>query len=134
MFDADFICFHIVGHIVLIFVRCFGFCWFSYSFGIWVWYFFLCFTPFVSVSVYVCLRHWIAYLRLLCFYVDITCVCFYLEGISLKHSIFSMLCLTAICYILDVWGFHCFYILIFYACSYLLWSNLCSPSLFLYCT
>ena len=48
VFDADFICFPIVGHIVLIFVLCFGFCWFSYSFGKWVW----CFSVFYSVCEY----------------------------------------------------------------------------------
>ena len=40
-----------------------------------VFFFFLCFTLFVSVSVFECLRHWIAYLILLWFYIDITCVC-----------------------------------------------------------
>ena len=91
---------------------------------------FLCFTPFVCVSVFVCQRNWITYLILLCFYVIITCVCLCLEGITLNHFIFRMLCLTAICSILGVCGFHCSSILMFYACSYLLWYYLCYPSLF----
>ena len=133
MFVVVFIRFHIVGCIVLFFVLCFGYCWFSYSFGKWVWYF-LCFTPFICVSVLVCLRHWITYFILLCFYVDITCVCLHLEGISLKHSIFLMLCLTTMCSILGVCGFHWSSILMFYACSSLMWSCLCYPSLLFKCS
>ena len=59
--------------------------------------------PFVCVEV--CLRHWITYLILLCLYDNITCVWLHLESISLKHFIFWMLCLTAMCFILDyvVW-------------------------------
>ena len=48
VFDADFICFHIVGHIVLTFVMCFILCSFSYSFGKWVW----CFSVLYSVCEY----------------------------------------------------------------------------------
>ena len=48
MFDADFIWCLFVGHIVLIFVLCFGVCWFSYSFGKWVW----CFSGFYSICEY----------------------------------------------------------------------------------
>ena len=48
VFDADFICFHIVGHIVLTFVPCFVLCWFSNSFGKWVW----CFSVLYSICEY----------------------------------------------------------------------------------
>ena len=132
-FVVAFIRFHIVGHIVLFFVLCFGCCWFSNSFDKWVW-FFLWLTPFICVCVKVCLRYWITYLRLLCFYVDITCVCLRLESISLKHFIFWMLCLTAMCFILGVCGFHWSFILMFYACSYLMWSYLCYQSLMFECS
>ena len=50
-FVANFICYHIVCHMVLIFALCFGFCWFIYSFGIWVW----CFSVFYSVCEFECL-------------------------------------------------------------------------------
>ena len=117
----------------LFFVLCFGCCWFSNSFDKWVWYF-LWLTPFICVCVDVCLRHWITYLILLCFYVDVTCVCLCLESISLKHFIFWMLCLTAMCSILGVYGFHWSFILMFYACSYLMWSYLCYQSLMFECS
>lgn len=133
VFVVAFIRFHIVGHIVLFFVLCFGCCWFSNSFDKWVWYF-LWLTPFICVCVEVCLRHWITYLILLCFYVDITCVCLRLESISLKYFIFWMLCLTAMCSILGVCGFHWSFILMSYACSYLMWSYLCYLSLMFECS
>ena len=87
------------------FVLLFACCWFSNFFDKWVWYF-LWLAPFICVCVEVCLRHWITYLRLLCFYVDITCVCLRLESISLKHFIFWMLCLIVMCSILGVLIFH----------------------------
>ena len=97
VFDADFIRFHSIGLIVFFFVLFSGCCWISYPFGLWVWYFF-CFNPFVCVSAYVCQRHWITYLILLCFYVVITCVCFYLECITLIHSIFQFV--MSLCHLL----------------------------------
>ena len=57
------------------------------------------------------------------FYVDTTCVCLHLESISLKHFIFWMLCLTVMCSFLGVCGFHWSFILMFYAYSYLMWSD-----------
>ena len=48
---ANFICYHIVCHMVLIFVLCFGFCWIIYSFGIWIW----CFSVFYPVCEFECL-------------------------------------------------------------------------------
>ena len=57
-----------------------------------------CFTPFVCVSAYVCQRHWITYLILLCFYVVITCVCFCLECITLIHSFFQFV--MSLCHLL----------------------------------
>ena len=71
------------------------------GFGIFLWL-----APFICVCVEVCLRHWITYLILLCFYDDITCVWLHLESFSLKHFIFWMLCLTAMCSILGVLIFH----------------------------
>ena len=68
------------------------------------------------------------------FYVDTTCVCLHLESISLNHFIFWMLCLTAMCSILGVCGFHWSFILMFYAFSYLMWSYLCYPSLMNECS
>ena len=47
---------------------------------------------------------------------------------------FWMLCLTAMCFILGVCGFHWSFILMFYACSYLMWSYLCYPSLMNECS
>ena len=101
-------CFHLFfilwSHCAFSFVLLFACCWFSNSFDKWVWYI-LWLAPSICVCVEVCLRHWITYLILLCLYDNITCVWLHLESISLKHFIFLMLCLTAMCFILDyvVW-------------------------------
>ena len=67
---------------------------------------FLWLAPFTCLCVEVCLRYWITYLILPCFYDNITCVWWHLESIPLKHFIFCMLCLTAMCSILGVLILH----------------------------
>ena len=74
VFDVDFIWYCFAGHNALIFVLCFDICWCLYSFGKWVWCFFLVFTPFVCMKVYLCLWFWITYLVSLCFCCHFMCV------------------------------------------------------------
>ena len=69
VFDADFIWCLFVGHNVLIFVLCFGVCWFSYSLGKWVW----CFSGFYSVFVYESLLVSVVFVCLSCITVFLCC-------------------------------------------------------------
>ena len=100
------------------FVMIFACCWFSNSFVKWVWYFCDLLLSLVCVLKLAC------GIGLLCFYDNITCVCWHLESIPLKQLHF--LNVVSHCHVL------------YFGCSdpsfwNFMWSILCYPFLMFEC-
>ena len=132
VFGTNFICFHIVCHIVLIFVLCFGFCWFSYSFDIWFWYFSVlysvCEFECLSLSEALdCLSYITVFLWCHNMCVLLSWGYFFLNipfSVSYASLSFALFCLYVVSTVLT----YCRFIPV----PVLLWSNLSYPSSVLY--